>query len=122
MPRVRVIAAPRPNLPGVWALGKSPRTGPVDPATGVPTIIPGASGQQMDIDVDDEQLKELQSEPNKSLLGVMVLSEGTTAEEKPQPGTTVLPGTQPTPTTPPAPQGPSPTGEPAPSTPRKATK
>jgi hypothetical protein len=137
MPRVRVVAAPRQNLPGVWALGVSPRTGPTDPATGVPSIIPGksgrffASGDQQEVVVTDDQLKELQAEPNKSLLAVVVIDQ---SEQPPpegesmaqpnqptQPGTTVPPGTSPTPTTtPPAPQGPTPTGEPTPTTPRRA--
>lgn len=139
MPRIRVAVAPRPNLPGVWALGQSPRTGPTDPATGVPSIIPGksgrffASGDQQEVVVTDDQLKELQAEPNRSLLAVVVIDqseqpppEGESMAQpnqpnQPQPGTTVPPGTSPTPTpTPPAPQGPTPTGEPTPTTPRRA--
>lgn len=123
MPRVQILAAPRTGLPGVWALGTSPRTGPVDPATGVPTIIPGkngrffANGAQEELVISDEQLKDLQSEPNRSLLAVVVIDAG---EQPPpeggnvaanQPGSTVPPGTtpQPAPAPTPTPTAPAPT-------------
>lgn len=125
MPRVSILAAPRAGLPGVWALGTSPRTGPVDPATNVPTIIPGkngrffANGQQEEIVVSDDELKVLQSEPNKSLLAVQVINmdeqpqpEGAVMAQN-QPGSTVPPGTTPQPTPAPAPAPPSP-GTPTP--------
>lgn len=116
MPRVQILAAPRAGLPGVWALGTSPRTGPIDPATGVPTIIPGKSGRffangaQEEVVISDEQLRDLQSEPNRSLLAVVVIDaaeqpppEGGAVAQQNQPGSTVPPGTTPAPTPSPAP-------------------
>lgn len=122
MPRVRILAAPRPGATGVFALGTGPRTGPVDPATGVSTVIPGksgrffANGEQEELVITDEQLKDLQSEPNKSLLATVVID----AAEQPQPeggdvaanqpGSTVPPGTtpQPAPAPTPTPTAPAP--------------
>lgn len=150
MPRVQILAAPRANLPGVWALGTSPRTGPIDLATGVPSIIPGkhgrffANGTQEEIVISDDELKELQREPNKSLLAVVVID----ASEQPKPeganvsnetmpgqqipgapapgpnapGTTVPPGTSPGgPTPTPTPGAPAP-GSPTPAAPAPDTR
>jgi hypothetical protein len=154
MPRVQILAAPRAGLPGVWALGTSPRTGPVDPATGVPTIIPGksgrffANGSQEEVVISDEQLRDLQSEPNRSLLAVVVIDAGeqpppeggdvanqnmpgqqipgAPAPAPTSPGSTVPPGTStpsPTPAPAPTPTAPAPApGTGTPSTPTSPTE
>ena len=74
MPKVRVIAAPRKDHPGFWALG---RTGSYDVMGSVVTPAKSGvcftSGVPVDMDVTDAELAELQSPPNDSFLAVMVL-------------------------------------------------
>jgi hypothetical protein len=146
MPKVIVKATPGPDVPGRWALGIGMRQKfdangkTVTDANGNPQYWPARSGmffpsgQDVEITITDEELKDLQSGANAQLFAVVVTDEsaqpsinegGSSMATQPQPagsppppnqpGTTVPPGTTPQPTpTPPTPQGPQPTGEPAP--------
>jgi hypothetical protein len=148
MPKVIVKATPSPGVPGRFVLGAGIRQkfkpdGSVEKdANGNPQYWPARSGvfipagQDTELTITDEELRDLQSGANAQLFAVVVTDEsaqpsinegGSSMATQPQPagsppppnqpGTTVPPGTQPSPTpTPPTPQGPSPTGEPAPST------
>jgi hypothetical protein len=143
-----VKAAPGPDIAGRWALGAGIRQKfdangkAVTDANGNPQYWPARSGvfvpvgQDTELTITDEELRDLQSGANAQLFTVVVTDEGAqpsineggssmatqpqpTGSPPPpsQPGTTVPPGTTPQPTpTPPTPQGPAPTGEPAPST------
>lgn len=86
MPKIRVIAAPRKEANGFWALGKAGRydlAGNVveEPKSG--RHFPG--GEPVDIDVTDAELKELQSPPNDSFLAVMVLPDAPAPDPVPEP-------------------------------------
>lgn len=146
MPKVIVKAAPGKDIPGRFALGAGIRQKidangkAVTDANGNPQYWPARSGvfiptgQDTELTITDEELRDLQSGANADLFMVQVIDAdaqptinegGSSMATQPQPigsppppnapGTTVPPGTTPQPT-PPPPQGPSPAGAPAPGT------
>lgn len=142
MPKVIVKAAPGRDVPGRFALGAGIRQklkpdGSADKdANGNAQYWPARSGvfipagQDTELTITNEELKDLQSGANAELFMVQVIdadaqptiNEGGSSmatqnqPNQPQPGSTVPPGTTPQPTNPPPPQGPSPAGAPAPGT------
>jgi outer membrane biosynthesis protein TonB len=123
MPKVMVKPAPGPDIAGRWALGVGMRQKfdangkPVTDGQGNPTYWPARSGvflpagQDTELTITDEELRDLQTGANSALFMVQVTdpaaqpdtNEGGSSMAANQPGSTVPPGTTPSPTPAPAP-------------------
>jgi len=153
MPKVIVKPAPAPGVDGRWALGIGMRQKfdangkPVLDAQGNPTYWPARSGvflpagEDTELTITDQELKDLQTGANASLFMVQVVdpsaqpdvNEGGSsmanqplnqpaAQQPTAPGSTVPPGTSPQPAPAPAPTPTNPAPTPSPDTTTRTSK